>query len=144
MSRWSGAGVLPLELARDRAGSVVGGGRKQGWPARPRNDRGGAIAQAASIIVFGFLDAVCQIGGVGRVVAVLQAAVVDRGRILTIALFAACRAPFRGRQRSEHQQNAANENRVPQRRLFHRINSSATAPTNAQMLAVAIKTVRLT
>jgi len=84
--------VLPLELARDRAGSVVGGGRKQGWPARPRNDRGGAIAQAASMIVFGFLDPVCQIIGVGRIIAELRAAIVYGGRILTVALFATCRA----------------------------------------------------
>jgi len=110
---------------------------------RPRNHCGGAIVQAASMVVSRFLDAVCQIIGVGRVIAVLQAAVVDRGRILTIALFAACRAPFRGHQRSEHQQNAADENRAPQTRLFHRTTSAST-PISAQMLAVAIKTVRLT
>ena len=62
---------LPLKFPRRLLGSMLSSRGEQGRPARQRNHRARAVAQAASIVYFRFLDAVGEIIEVGRVIAVL-------------------------------------------------------------------------
>ena len=66
-----GHGCSRLELPRHLTGSMLSRDSEEGRPAGPRTHCTGAVAQAASIVVSRFLDAVCQIIGVSRIIAVL-------------------------------------------------------------------------
>src|SRR5439155_13067824 len=56
----------------------------------PRPRVSPAVVQTAPVIVAGLLDARCEIVSIGRVVAVLRLAIVDRGGVCAVAILAAC------------------------------------------------------